>query len=356
MSVKRLLAPFGIAALLFAGAGCVSFNSGGGSQTGADGGVFKTADKGDNWAMKNAIPTTTGEKRGFSGANVTAIVQDPEDPNTIYVGTTDNGMFYTYDGGETWWQPTQLSRGRIPSIAVNPKNKCTVYVAIENKLLKSDDCSRSWNVTYLDSRLDKQTTAAAIDFYNPQVVWIANNSGDVLRSDDAGASWTNVKSFGNPILRLAMHATDSRKVYVATKNAGVWRTDDGGATWNDLGEKYKNFSGSVEFYDMALGVSDPNTIVIVTKYGLIRSTDAGNDWQAVDLLTPPGTTLIYSVALDPKDVNSIYYGTSTTFYRSPNGGVNWIPKKLPGSRTATALLVDRANSNVLYLGVTRFKQ
>ncbi|MEY4745383.1 MAG: hypothetical protein RL272_1328 [Candidatus Parcubacteria bacterium] len=343
-------------ALLFVGAGCVSFSSGGTANAGADGGVYKTGNKGDAWLPKNAIPTTTGEKKAISNVNVAAIVQDPEDPNALYIGTTDNGMFYSYDGGDSWMQPPQLSRGRIPSIAIDSKDKCTIYAAVENKLLKSEDCSRTWTATYLDARLDKVTTAVAVDFYNPKVIWVANNSGDLLRSTDNGASWTNVRSFQNPIMKIVMNSADSRKLYVATKGSGVWRTDDGGTTWADMSEAYKDFSGSKDFFDMATGVSDASTLIIASKYGLLRSTDGGVKWNPVELLTPAGTTLIYSIAIDPKDTNNIYYGTSTTFYRSPNGGVNWIPKKLPSTRTATSLLVDRTNQDVLYLGLTRFKQ
>ncbi|HTM67944.1 MAG TPA: YCF48-related protein [Candidatus Binatia bacterium] len=345
-----------IAGLLLVGAGCISFNSGPSTNAASDGGVFKTANKGDQWAQKTAIPTTTGEKRSISNANVSFILQDPGDPNAIYIGTSDNGMFYSYDGGESWMQPAQLNRGRVPSIAVDSKDKCTIYVAVENKLLKSDDCSRTWNTTYLDSRLDKLTSAVAVDFYNPKILWVANNAGDLLKSTDAGVSWTPVKSFQNAIMKVAMNAADSRHVYVATKTNGVWRSDDGGGTWADMSEAYKDFSGSKEYYDLAIGVSDPDTLVLASKYGLIRSTDGGNKWDAIDLLTPAGTTLIYSVAVDPKDANSLYYGTSTTFYRSPNGGANWVPKKLPSTRAATALLVDRTNPNILYLGMTRFKQ
>lgn len=345
-----------VAALLLTGAGCISFSSGPATNAAADGGVFKTANKGDQWVQKTAIPTTTGEKRTISNVNVAFMLQDPGDPNALYIGTTDNGMFYSYDGGESWMQPAQLSRGRVPAIAVDPKDKCTIYVATENKLLKSDDCSRTWNTTYLDSRLDKLTSAVAIDFYDPKVIWAANNSGDLLKSSDAGVSWTPVKSFQNAITKIALNASDSRHIFVATKTNGVWRSDDGGGAWVDMSEKYKDFSGSKEFFDMALGVSDPNTVVIASKYGLIRSTDGGNTWDDLELLTPAGTTLIYSVAIDPKDSSAIYYGTSTTFYRSPNGGQNWVPKKLPSTRTATVLLVDRTNSNILYLGLTRFKQ
>ncbi|MEK9151948.1 MAG: YCF48-related protein [Patescibacteria group bacterium] len=346
-----------VGSLLFVGAGCISF---GGETVGTgqtDGGIFKSGDKGDNWAQKVAIPTTTGERKSINQVSISTIVQDPQDPKAIYVGTTANGMFYSYDGGDSWLQPVQISRGRIPGLAVDPKNKCVIYVASENKVLKSEDCSRTWSVKYFDTRVDKVIVAVAVDGYNPKIVWAANNAGDVLKSTDGGQSWANVKHFDSQILKLQVNAGDSRKVYVGTKGSGVWRTDDLGMNWTDLSPEYRKFAGSMDFSDMAMGVSDPKTVVFTSKYGLLRSRDGGDTWSSVDLLTPPTTSVVYySVALDPKNADNIYYGTSTTFYKSGNGGANWVPKKLPTSRAATAIMVDGQNSSVLYLGVTKFKE
>lgn len=343
-----------LAALAFVGAGCVSVSSGGASQQGADGGIYKSTNKGDNWVQKAAV-ATVGAPKSIAGVNVATIVQDPSDPQALYLGTAENGMFYSYDGGESWMQPPQLSRGRISSIAINPKDKCTIYLAIENKLLKSEDCSRTWSVTYLDARADKLTTAVAVDARDPRLIWIGNSTGDVLKSTDAGASWTLVKALGNQILKIALNPADSHRMFVATRSNGVWRSPDAGAAWINLNDRYKQYAGANEFYDIALGTSDPNLIILATKYGLIRSLDAGETFEAIPLLTAPGSALIYSVAVDPKDASAIYYGTSTLFYRSPNGGGNWTTLKLPSSRTATVLHVDRSNSSSILMGMTRFK-
>ena len=195
----------------------------------------------------------------------------------------------------------------------------------------------------------------AIDSYNPRIVWLATTAGDVLKSTDAGLSWSSSHQFHDQVLALMVSGADTRRVFAATRGSGVWRTDDGGENWIDLSENYKEFSGSKDFKVMTQGVSDPQTVILATKFGLLRSTDFGDTWDKIDLLTPAGSTVIYSVAIDPKDPNMLYYGTATTFYRSPNGGVNWIPKKLPTTRAATALHVDAANSSLLYMGVTRFK-
>jgi len=352
----RLILPTVAAALILAGAGCVSIGNSGTSSPSSDGGIFKSANKGDTWVQKVAVPTVDGSKRNIAGVSVGTIVQDPNDPRALYVGTAENGMWYTYDGGDSWHQPAQVNRGRVPAIAMDPKDKCIVYVAISNTLIKTEDCSRTWAVRYLDTRQDNQTTAVAVDFYNPEIIWIGMQSGDLYRSDDSGMTWKLVHSFNKtPILRLAMSPNDSRKLFVALKGAGIWRSDDAGQVWKDLSLGYKDFSGAKDFMDFAFGVSEPKTMLFASKYGILRSADSGDTWEKVDLLTPPGTTLIYSLAVDPRDPGIIYYGTATTFYRSVNGGVNWVPKKLPTSRAATVLTVDRSNSDVLYLGTTKFK-
>jgi photosystem II stability/assembly factor-like uncharacterized protein len=343
-----------LSSLLFFGVGCVSF-SGSGLSSGADGGIFKSTDKGDNWTQKVAVSTASTDKQTIGGVNVVSIVQDPQDSNAIYIGTANSGLFYSYDGGDSWQRPAQLSSGRVASVAVHPKDKCIVYATSTNRLLKSEDCSRTWSVVYLDARLDRQTTTVVVDFFNPNIVWVATDAGDVLKSIDNGRSWSNSETFKSAILKMAIVSSDSRRIYVATKTHGVWRTDNGGDDWIDLSSKYDTFSGALEFFDLVVGKSDPAVVIMANRYGLLRSRDFGDSWEGVDLLTPPRSTLIYSVAIDPKDVNAIYYGTAITFYQSPNGGVNWIPKKLPTTRTATVLQVDNVNSSVLYMGVTKIK-
>lgn len=355
MKGKQTLALI-VGCLLLAGAGCVSFQTDGTSTGGNDGGMFKTADKGETWTQKIALPTVDGQTRNIGGVNVVFLAQDPQDPKALYAGTTDNGMFYTYDGGNSWFQPSQLSRGRVSSVAVDPKDKCTVYATSGNTLMKTTDCSRSWDVTYLDARSERKMTAVAIDHFDSAIVWAATDGGDVLKSADAGKSWTSVQTLKSPVMEIAMSANDSRRLFVATQKSGIWRTADGGENWTDLSDNYKEFNGAKDFVDMALGISDPAVIIEASKYGLIRSTDNGDSWESIEMLTPPKSALVYAVALDPKDSNGVYYGTATTFYRSQNGGVNWVPKALPTTRTATALLVDSADSNVLYMGVTKFSE
>ena len=47
-------------------------------------------------------------------------------------------------------------------------------------------------------------------------------------------------------------------------------------------------------------------------------------------------------------------GILATFNKTSNGGVNWITKRLPTTRAATVLHVDQANSDVIWMGATKF--
>jgi photosystem II stability/assembly factor-like uncharacterized protein len=351
---SRTALPLLLASLALVGAGCITVDTG--ESVSGNGGVYKTGDKGDTWSQRVAIPTTDGEKRTIGGTSVVAITQDPQDPNAIYLGTAEHGMWFSYDGGAAWFQPLQLKRGRINAVAVHPKDKCQVYATAENRIMKSKDCSRTFEAVYLDTRTERVMTSVLVDAFNPNIVWIANDGGDVLKSEDAGASWRPVTNFRSAVRKMLFSADDSRRVYAATAEHGIWRTDDAGANWLELALGYKEFRDSKAFLDMAVGVSDPKVVIFASKHGLIKSSDRGDTWESLNLLTPDSAALVYSVAIDPKDANNIFYGTSTTFYRSPNGGVNWVPKKLPTTRTATALLVDRSNPAVLYMGVTQFNQ
>lgn len=340
---------------LFLGAGCISFSSGGSSAaSGSDGGLFKTVNKGDVWQQKNAVVSATAP-RTLNGSSIVTMAQDPQDPNTLYLGTLESGLLYSLDAGESWTQIAQFPKGKVPSIAVDSKNKCTVFVAFENKIVKTQDCGRTWNIVYVDPRNTIAMTSVLVDFFNPQIIWAANIAGDVLKSSDAGASWANTKNVNNPVLQLMFHTTDSRRVFVVTKTGGIWRTDTSGATWKNLASLTDTFDGSRAISVLATTPAQPNTIVSASTYGLLRSLDNGETWSAIPLLTTPGSTAIYSLAIDPRDANSLYYGTATNFYRTTNGGANWTPKKLPTSRAATMLMIDRANSASVYMGVTKFK-
>ncbi|MEA3272088.1 MAG: YCF48-related protein, partial [Patescibacteria group bacterium] len=347
---KKLFFILIIAFLMMGGVGCIQVDFGG-SGTGNDGGIFKSADKGVEWMQKVRILTTGERIKTIGNVNVLTLVMDPQDSRAIYLGSEKSGLFYSYDGGESWSRSSTLQRGAVPSVAIAPDNKCTVYAAYENKVIKSIDCSRTWQVKYFESRTDKRITSVAIDPRNASVIYAGSSSGDVLKSSDAGVSWTPISRFQNQIKKILIAPYNSTIVYVATASSGMFKTTNGGGSWDELAKNFSQFSGSRVYQDLQFDLSGTERLVYASKFGLLKTNDGGATWNQIELLTPPGSATIYSLGVNPRNGNDIFYSTGTTFYKTLDGGEKWITKKLPTSRVGSVIMIDPTNPNVVYMGV-----
>jgi photosystem II stability/assembly factor-like uncharacterized protein len=340
------------ASLMLVGQGCIQITGTGGGQD--LGGVFRSSDRGASWQQKSSI-AAVGAPRGFGGQNVTTMALDPSDKRAVYAGT-QGGLFFSYDGAESWQGASSLGAVVITSVAVSPSEKCTVYAGTGNRVMRTRDCSRTWENVYFDPRPDTRVTSVKVDHANAGNVYAATSKGDVLKSTDGGASWSPIHRFDAEIRQILMTAGDSRVMYAATRGKGLWKTTDAGATWTDLSPAMGEFAGALDNLILAEDVARGNSLVVASNYGLLRTVDGGATFQPLTLLTPPGSTVIYSLAVSPKDSNFIAYGTINTLYRSVDGGAKWTTSKLPTTRAATTLLVDPASDATIYMGTTLFKQ
>lgn len=351
MKKKFLFILIIISVLILTGAGCISFKKGGN-----DLGVFKTNDKGDTWQHKVGVLHVGTANPTIAGVNIRDFVIDPSDSKTIYALSEGQGLFYTYDSGESWSLVKNFSNKTINSVAVDYKNKCTIYTAIDNKIYKSEDCSRNWKLVYDDPRADNIINTLDIDSFNSQIIYAGSAKGDVLKSLDAGRSWKIINRFKSSVEKiLVAHQIDTRNIYVATFKNGVYKTPDAGGTWEESYEILRAYSGGLEYRDM---VYHKNELILATKYGLFKTSNNNEwqDWQPIELITAPGSTLIYSLAVNPQNSNEIYYGTDKTFYRTNDSGKTWTTKSLPSTGAATSLLIDFNNPQTIYLGITKLKK
>lgn len=315
------------------------------------GGIFVSADKALTWRQKNLIPTVTGKPNSIGSLNVNQLVMDPSDKNALYYASTDSGLFYTYDAGNTWQGVTALGKISINSVAIDPQNKCTIYAASGNKLFRSTDCSRTWFQVYYDNDPAIAVSYVAVDHYNSERVLIGVSRGDVIQSVDRGGSWHVINRFKDKIGKIVFSPSDSRVIFVSTRTKGTFRTNDGGLNWEDLSKYLKDYKDSGKFRDLVVSKSENGLIMLATNYGILRSFDNGNNWENVELITPEKGATINAVALGSKTSNEIYYTTNTTFYSSSDGGKNWTPKKLPTGRAGYQILVDPENDKLIYMGV-----
>ena len=56
----------------------------------------------------------------LEGRGARCVAVDPEDPDTLYVGTSDEGLFKSEDGGKGWERLSGIEHPRVTSVAVSP--------------------------------------------------------------------------------------------------------------------------------------------------------------------------------------------------------------------------------------------
>jgi len=345
------------ASFLFLGAGCIQV----GTTTTGTMGVYMTADGGDTWLPKVAVPTTQGIK-SLANAQVYRIYTDPSDAKAMYLGTRGQGLYYTYDNGESWQVSAAMSGKFIYALSVDPHDKCTVYVSDGPHVFKTTDCLRTWTVSFTEERPDQRFVALAVDYTNSNTIYGAELGGDVLRSVDGGVSWRTVKRFNYELRYLLADPNTPNRIYAAAYLKGLQRSDDGGDNWTDLSSGFGSYSDGMTFYRMYTNLAQKDSLFWVSKYGILRSDDAGATWTDLKLLTPPGSVNIYSFAANPKNQQELYYtGTilgdknvnvRSTLYRSVDGGKNWVTKKLPTNTIPVDMYINKDTGASMFLGFT----
>lgn len=356
MSRKIIILPLLFAFLVFTGASCIQF---GGTQGPV--GVYRSSNKGDAWQEISAYPTTQGVK-SLSGVKVFRIYTDPSDPNALYLGSRGQGLFYSYDNGDSWQAVSAMNGKYIYGLAVDPKDKCTIFVSDGQHIYQTIDCMRSWKLVFTEERPDQRFVSLAVDYGNSNIIVGAELGGDVVRSINGGSSWRITARIDKQLRFLVADPQNGGRFYIASYQNGLYRSDDSGNQWANYSEAFEDFSDSKTFNRLVINPAQKNGLFWVSKYGILRSDDSGASWDDLPLLTPPGSVNIYSFAVNPQNQKEMYYtGTilgdknqnvRSTYYRSADGGATWVTKKLPTNTIPVDMFVNKKNGNILFLGFT----
>lgn len=337
--------------MVFVGAGCFSSES----SAGNNGSIFQSTDGGDTWTQLTDLPQESGVA-SIAGVSVSAIEIDPSDPKAYYMGTLSNGVFFSLDTGSSWQRPqaSALRSGAIVDIEIHPSDVCTAYIATPSQIYKSTDCLRTASTVYVVDDSSEPISTMSIDWYEPDRVWAGDTLGTVVRTDDAGATWSTVTRLDEEITDLVVSNRDSRIVLVGTKRDGVYRSADRGETWVSLEDDLKRpFDDSEKVYQFTQ-VADGTSIIMSSEFGLLLSEDQGETWTDIPLITESGEVAIRSVAYDPENASTIYYATDSTFYASTNNGNAWETASLPSSLTPNVMVVHPKSGVRVLIGFAAF--
>ena len=344
----RAFAPAALVAIALTGAGCGAATT---TPTGPDGGIFITRDQGEIWQQLKVL-NLGAKQASIAGMGIVTLAKDPQDAKALYAGTVENGVIYSLDSGASWQSAGGLNAGRVNAISVHPKEKCTMFAARNNQIMKTDNCARDWSQAYFDPRTDKQFLSMVIDWYNPNILYAGTSDGDIVRSDNGGIAWKVVNRVdGAKVLELVMDPTDSRVVYGLVDRQGLVKTADGGQTWTPIRKELSAFENAQRSNRIVLDPLIKNRVYLISRYGVVRSDDAGATWTGLSLPTPPGSVEMRAFAVHPKDANRLVYATDKAVIWSLDGGQSWTPKKLPSGRGASTFLYTvTPEETTLYMG------
>lgn len=298
-----------------------------------------------NWTIigpTNSIPSGGGAGR------LNFVRFDPNDPNTIYVGSPAGGLWKSSNGGASWSSNTdQLSQViGCTDIAIDPTNSNIMYLATGDGdagdtytigILKSTDGGLTWNTTGLSYYManTRQISKLLIDPANTSTILAASSAG-IFRSTDAGATFTLVQA--GSFKDMEFKPGDPNIVYTA--GTEFYRSTNNGQTWSKI---TTGIAAAATLSRIAIAVTphDNNYVYLLaakaaTDYGfegIYRSTNSGQTFSKVTTSTPSnvlgwnsngGDTggqgwYDLAIAASPADKNEIIVG-GVNIWRSTNGG------------------------------------
>jgi photosystem II stability/assembly factor-like uncharacterized protein len=258
------------------------------------------------------------------------------DGQVLYGSTETSGVHRSEDGGRTWSE-------RADGLTTDPQADEAEYV----------------------DRPDFGPVAAGDLGGGEEVVLVGGFDG-LFRSTDGAGSWTEVDTIRSTTvvgLSVSPAFADDGTLLVTTYLNGAHISRDGGRTWepsNDgLEEPGQYDDGPDRFarlYGPAISAAYPDdgTMFITRPRTLLRSTDRGRTWTALDVpgTSPSDGALNYVIVVPEPDVVVLGDARTGLVHRSEDGGRSLSTVGEVGD-AVLSLAVDATDPQVLHAGTRR---
>lgn len=313
--------------------------------------VIRSDDGGNIWNPKTRID----DKKTIAGVNVLSMAINPADSNVVYIGTEENGLFVTKNGGETW-EPVAFAN-KVYGLLFDPQNPNIMYGSgIFNKrakIYKRLEEGQEWKEIYTEPSEGTTVSALALDKKNPEVMYAGTSEGVILKTSDSGKTWRNLKKAGGPIISIAFDNGNSGHVFFGVFQKGVLETNDAGETISDINEKMGNSWGSMSVYTI---VSDPylsGVIYVGTEKGIYRRSQ-DEKWSELNIIESSKAFPIRAIAINPGNSKEILYSSAKAIYKSTDSGATWATFQLDTAKEISILRYDNVNPPKIYAGLRKF--
>jgi len=297
--------------------------------------IQRSDDGGATWAPAGnefAYDGAPGTHQWYDGtphpwefARVWHLEPSLDDPDTLYAGVQDAGLFRSTDAGQTWRELAGLRTHRTgPSWQPGAGGLCLHTIILDPS--------------------------------DPQRMVVAISAAGAFRTDDGGRTWRPINrgltsegipdptaETGHCVHRIAMHPSRPEVLFMQ-KHWDVMRSDDGGESWHEVSGNLPSDFG----FPIDVHAHEPETIYVVPitsdslhyppdgKLRVYRSRTGGNEWEALTKGLPQSDCYVNvlrdAMAVDSLDPCGVYVGTTGgQVYASADAGDGWtaIVRDLP---------------------------
>jgi len=189
-----------------------------------------------------SLGPTPGEdfNYGYISSRTVTGAFDPINPNIIYIGPANGGVWKSTDTGVTWTPLTDYEESlAMGAIAIDPVNTNIIYAGTG------------------------EATYSGVSYYGR----------GLLKSTDGGNTWIRITS-GLPsstyFSRLKIRPNHSDELLAALASNGLYRSTDSGLNWVNV------ITGSIQ--DVVFSPSGDTAFALGGGVGLKRSIDGGATW------------------------------------------------------------------------------
>lgn len=243
-----------------------------------------------------------------------AFALDPSDPQRFYA-STDAGILQSVDGGQNWENiGEQFAYWEEDDVMGNVEHGPRVI-----ELVTSSDGRHVYARLYDEDG--------------------ASPDGVVVRTD--GGEWNPVSQDWDHLHIVRVDPTVPSRIYAVVQEyePGIMRSDDAGASWTNVSWAEAAPCGEEPSKARDLKIDPANSerlFVIGTAFCdfVLRSENGGQDWELLDIDFPEtdldgiGFTWEMSIAFDPSNTRTVYaiqYHTQLGMlvHRSMDGGDSW---------------------------------
>jgi photosystem II stability/assembly factor-like uncharacterized protein len=238
-------------------------------------------------------------------------------PDTVFAGAEDAALFRSTDGGNCWQEFAGL---------------------------RKHDTGPAWQPGAGGMCLH----SILLDPRDPQRIFIAISAAGAFRTDDGGLCWKPINrglhsqyipdptaEVGHCVHHIAMHSSRPGTLFMQ-KHWDVMRSDDAGESWTEISGNLPTDFGFV----IDVHAHEPDTLYVVPiksdsehfpidgQLQVYRSRSGGHEWEPLTKGLPQRNCYVNvlrdAMAVDSLDSCGVYFGTTGgQVYASPDGGDTW---------------------------------